>query len=158
MPRAHHRPVLTPLPGVATDLGLVDALAELTFTVQAAIGRVAAIYDLSIVQARLLGILRDRQPTIKELAGFLQLRQDQRDRVGRQGQERGGPGPAGPPPPLMAAVPRLHHRWRPRGVDKATGRSQPRLGLSWRCSARPGRAELSARPASWWRPIRAVWV
>ena len=57
MPRAQHRPVLTPLPGAVTDLGLVDALAQLTFTVQAAIGRVAATYDLSIVQARLLGIL-----------------------------------------------------------------------------------------------------
>ena len=68
-----HRPVLTPLPGEATDLGLVDALAQLTFTVHATIGRIAATYDLSIVQARLLGILRDRQPTIKELAGFLQL-------------------------------------------------------------------------------------
>lgn len=55
------------------DLGLVDALAQLTFTVQAALGRTAAEHDLSIVQTRLLGILRDRQPTIKELAAFLQL-------------------------------------------------------------------------------------
>lgn len=55
------------------DLGLVDALAQLTFVVHGALGRIAASYDQSIVQARLLGILRDRSPTINELAAFLQL-------------------------------------------------------------------------------------
>lgn len=72
MARSRRRLDLTPLPG-ARDLGLVDALAQLTFAVQATIGRVAAAHDLSIIQARLLGILRDRQPTITELASFLQL-------------------------------------------------------------------------------------
>ncbi len=67
-----HPVVLTPLPGQA-DLGLVDGLAQLTFAVQGALGRIAAAHDLSVVQARLLGILRDRRPTLKELAGFLQL-------------------------------------------------------------------------------------
>lgn len=55
------------------DLGLVDALAQLSFAVQAVLTRIAADNDLSLVQARLLGILRDRCPTIKELAGFLGL-------------------------------------------------------------------------------------
>ncbi len=64
--------VLTPLPGEA-DLGLVDGLAQLSFTVQGALGRIAASHGMSVVQARLLGILRDRRPTLKELAGFLQL-------------------------------------------------------------------------------------
>src|ERR1700733_8312839 len=64
--------VLTPLRGNA-DLGLVDALAQLTFAVQGLLGRIAAAHDLSIVQARLLGILRDRQPTIKDLATFVGL-------------------------------------------------------------------------------------
>jgi MarR family transcriptional regulator, lower aerobic nicotinate degradation pathway regulator len=68
---AHHH-VLTPLPG-ENDLGLVDALAQLSFAVQATLGQVAASFELSIVQARLLGILRDRRPTIKELALFLGL-------------------------------------------------------------------------------------
>jgi DNA-binding MarR family transcriptional regulator len=72
VPRSAHDVVLTPLPGEA-DLGLVDALAQLTFAVQGALGRIAAAHDLSIVQARLLGIVRDRHPTIGELAGFLQL-------------------------------------------------------------------------------------
>jgi DNA-binding MarR family transcriptional regulator len=66
------RPVLTPLPGEG-DLGLVDALAQLTFAVQGALGRIAAEHDVSVPAARLLGIVRDRQPTIGELAMFLQL-------------------------------------------------------------------------------------
>jgi MarR family transcriptional regulator, lower aerobic nicotinate degradation pathway regulator len=67
-----HRPLLTPLPG-EDDLGLVDALAQLSFAVLGALGRIAAGYDLSIVQARLLGILRDRRPTITDLAAWLGL-------------------------------------------------------------------------------------
>ena len=61
---------LTPVPGEG-DLGLVDALAQLSFAIHGTIGRIAAAHGLSIVQARLLGILRDRQPTITELAAFL---------------------------------------------------------------------------------------
>jgi DNA-binding MarR family transcriptional regulator len=64
--------VLTPLPGEG-DLGLVDALAQLTFAVQGAFSRIAAEHDVSVPAARLLGIVRDRQPTIGELATFLQL-------------------------------------------------------------------------------------
>ena len=66
------RPVLTPLPGEG-DLGLVDALAQLSFAVQGVLGQVAATFGLSIIQARLLGILRDRRPTVTELAAFLAL-------------------------------------------------------------------------------------
>ena len=51
----------------------MDALAQLTFAVQGALTRVAAAHGLSIAAARLLGIVRDRQPTIGELATFLQL-------------------------------------------------------------------------------------
>ena len=72
VPSPDRRLVLTPLPGEG-DLGLVDALAQLTFAVQGALSRVAASRGLSIAAARLLGIVRDRQPTIGELATFLQL-------------------------------------------------------------------------------------
>jgi MarR family transcriptional regulator, lower aerobic nicotinate degradation pathway regulator len=72
VPGPDRRPVLTPLPGEG-DLGLVDALAQLTFAVQTALSRVAAEHGLSIPSARLLGIVRDRQPTIGELATFLEL-------------------------------------------------------------------------------------
>jgi DNA-binding MarR family transcriptional regulator len=71
-PSPDRRPVLTPLPGEG-DLGLADALAQLTFAVQGALSRVAAEQGLSIAAARLLGIVRDRQPTIGQLATFLQL-------------------------------------------------------------------------------------
>jgi DNA-binding MarR family transcriptional regulator len=41
--------------------------------VQGALARIAAELDLSIPAARLLGIVRDRQPAIGELASFLRL-------------------------------------------------------------------------------------
>jgi DNA-binding MarR family transcriptional regulator len=55
------------------DLGLVDALAQLSFLVQGALAERAATHDLSMIQTRLLGILRDRQPTMQELARLLAL-------------------------------------------------------------------------------------
>jgi DNA-binding MarR family transcriptional regulator len=58
---------------VATELSLTDALAQSSFLVQGVIRRVAARHDLSIVQMRLLGILRDREPGILFLAGHLEL-------------------------------------------------------------------------------------
>jgi len=83
-----HHPVLTQLTGEA-NLGLVDALAQLSFAVQSALGRIAAAHDLSIVQARLLGILRDRRPTIKDLATFLQLDKSSVTGLIDRAQERG---------------------------------------------------------------------
>jgi DNA-binding MarR family transcriptional regulator len=55
------------------DLGVVDALAQLSFVVQGALGRIATEYDLSIIQTRLLGVLRDRSPGMNELARYLEL-------------------------------------------------------------------------------------
>ena len=55
------------------DLSLVDALVQLSFAVQAALGTVAAAHDVSIVQLRLLGVLRDRQPAMLDLARALNL-------------------------------------------------------------------------------------
>ena len=54
-------------------LTLPDGLAQLSFAVQSAIGRVADLHDLSLVQIRLLGILRDREPGMLALATFLNL-------------------------------------------------------------------------------------
>jgi DNA-binding MarR family transcriptional regulator len=51
----------------------VDALVQLSFAVQLALTRVAAEYDLSVTQLRLLGILRDRTPTMAAIADFLEL-------------------------------------------------------------------------------------
>lgn len=88
MPATDRHAVLTPLPG-DEDLGLVDALAQLTFAVQGLLGRIAATHDLSIVQARLLGILRDRRPTIKVLAALLQLDKSSVTGLVDRAEERG---------------------------------------------------------------------
>ncbi len=54
-------------------LGLVDALAQLSFVIQATLTRIAAGHDLSAVQLRLLGVLRDRHPGMNDLAKLLGL-------------------------------------------------------------------------------------
>ena len=71
------------------DLGLVDALVQLTFVMQAVLGRIAASFDASMVQARLLGILRDRRPTIKELAALMQLDKSSVTGLVDRAQQRG---------------------------------------------------------------------
>ena len=55
------------------DLSLVDALAQLSFLIQSALAEATAGHNLSIVQTRLLGILRDREPTMNELGARLNL-------------------------------------------------------------------------------------
>jgi DNA-binding MarR family transcriptional regulator len=57
----------------ADDLGIVDALAQLTFLIHGTLARHAAAHDLSLVQVRLLGILRDREPAMSDLAQLLEL-------------------------------------------------------------------------------------
>src|SRR3954470_24789999 len=51
----------------------VDALVQLSFQVQRILAAVGAEHDLSIIQIRLLGILRDRQPGMLELGRHLGL-------------------------------------------------------------------------------------
>jgi DNA-binding MarR family transcriptional regulator len=55
------------------DLGIVDALAQLSFLIQGTLAHHAAARDLSMIQTRLLGVLRDREPTMQELARLLEL-------------------------------------------------------------------------------------
>ncbi|MFC3799185.1 MarR family winged helix-turn-helix transcriptional regulator [Cohnella sp. GCM10012308] len=55
------------------DLSIVDGLVQLSFLVQAILGRIGAEHDLSVIQIRLLGILRDREPTMLQLARHLGL-------------------------------------------------------------------------------------
>src|SRR6516165_2777954 len=52
---------------------LRDALAQTSFTLMAALTEVAAEHDLSLTQLRMLGILRDREPTMADLATFTGL-------------------------------------------------------------------------------------
>lgn len=61
------------VPAAGTQLSPVDGLAQLSFLIQGLLERRAAEHDLSIIQTRLLGVLRDRTPTMQELARFLGL-------------------------------------------------------------------------------------
>jgi MarR family transcriptional regulator, lower aerobic nicotinate degradation pathway regulator len=58
---------------VRERLSPVDGLAQLSFAIISLLERRAAEHDLSIIQARLLGVLRDRTPTMNELARLLGL-------------------------------------------------------------------------------------
>src|SRR5271154_2421722 len=58
---------------MAEQLSPVDGLAQLSFVIQDVLEREAAEHDVSIAQTRLLGGLRDPQPTMNELAKLLGL-------------------------------------------------------------------------------------
>jgi DNA-binding MarR family transcriptional regulator len=60
-------------PDRADTPNLTDALVELSFLIGAKLTRLAGEYELSLTQVRLLGILRDREPGIIELADVLSL-------------------------------------------------------------------------------------
>jgi MarR family transcriptional regulator, lower aerobic nicotinate degradation pathway regulator len=60
-------------PATQQELSPADGLAQLSFLVQGILERRAREYDLSIIQVRLLGVLRDRMPTMNELARLLGL-------------------------------------------------------------------------------------
>src|SRR6202035_626399 len=70
-------PSNTPSPAAPSspgqDPGLVDALAQLSCLVHNNLAEIAGQYDLSIIQVRLLGILRDRKPTMNALGRHLGL-------------------------------------------------------------------------------------
>lgn len=55
------------------ELTVVDAAAQLTFVVHGVITEAAAELGLSVTQLRVLGILRDRTPTMASLAEQLGL-------------------------------------------------------------------------------------
>ncbi|MFI6345724.1 MarR family winged helix-turn-helix transcriptional regulator [Streptomyces sp. NPDC050560] len=57
----------------ASDLGIVDGLVQLSFLVQEVMAGVAAGHELSVAQLRLIGILRDRTPLMRDLARHLKL-------------------------------------------------------------------------------------
>jgi DNA-binding MarR family transcriptional regulator len=57
----------------AQPLTTVDALVQLSFLIQRVLSETGAEHDLSIVQIRLLGVLRDRRPGMLELGSHLGL-------------------------------------------------------------------------------------
>jgi DNA-binding MarR family transcriptional regulator len=55
------------------NLGVPDGLVQLSMLVQSVFARAAGTHNLSVLQARLLGVLRDREPTMAELRRLLDL-------------------------------------------------------------------------------------
>jgi DNA-binding MarR family transcriptional regulator len=55
------------------ELSIVDGLAQLSFLIHGTLERRASEHELSMIQMRLLGVLRDRTPTMNELAQLLGL-------------------------------------------------------------------------------------
>ena len=68
------QPAGIPTPPAAHQaLSPADGLAQLSFLIHGILERRAREHDLSIIQIRLLGVLRDRTPTMNELARYLDL-------------------------------------------------------------------------------------
>ena len=61
------------MPSPSPALGFVDALVQLSFLVQSVLTKAAAGHALTLPQVRLLGILRDREPGMQQLARHLGL-------------------------------------------------------------------------------------
>ncbi|SPM31797.1 MarR family winged helix-turn-helix transcriptional regulator [Mycobacterium terramassiliense] len=60
-----------PRAGLSDDLR--DALVQTSFAMMAALTEVAAEHGLSLTQLRILGIMRDREPTVTDLATYTGL-------------------------------------------------------------------------------------
>jgi DNA-binding MarR family transcriptional regulator len=84
---ADQEPVSAGLAPVPADL--LDNLVLTSFTVIALLSRTAAEHELSLTQLRMMAILRDRTPTMADLADFLGLERSSVsgliDRAGRRG-------------------------------------------------------------------------
>jgi MarR family transcriptional regulator, lower aerobic nicotinate degradation pathway regulator len=82
---------------VTDRLSTMDALAQLSFLIYGTLSEVAGEHELSVVQTRLLGVLRDREPTMQELGRFLGLDKSSIsglvDRAERRGLVRRAPSP-----------------------------------------------------------------
>jgi DNA-binding MarR family transcriptional regulator len=72
-----------------TSNELVDGLFQLAFRLQSILSRVATAHDLSVIQVRLLGILRDREPSMLELARHLELEKSSLSGLVDRAEQRG---------------------------------------------------------------------
>jgi DNA-binding MarR family transcriptional regulator len=80
------------------SLSSADALAQLSFLIVGTLEKRSAGHDLSMIQTRLLGVLRDRRPTMNELAKLLKLDKSSTtglvDRAEKRGLVARSPSPA----------------------------------------------------------------
>ena len=68
---------------------LTDGLLLLSFLLQSFLTQVAAEYDLSLTQVRLMGILRGREPGMLELARYLDLEKSSLSGLVERAERRG---------------------------------------------------------------------
>jgi len=71
------------------DPDLTDGLFQLSFLLLSRLTRIAGDHDLSVVQVRLLGILRDREPGMLELARYLDLEKSSLSGLVDRAEKRG---------------------------------------------------------------------
>ena len=99
----------------------MDGLAQLSFLVQGVLGRVAAERGLSVIQLRLFGVLRDREPGMQELARHLGLDKSSMtglvDRAERRGLVRRAPAPHDKRAVRVSLTPQGHELAREVTVD-----------------------------------------
>ena len=121
------------------ELSPVDGLAQLSFVVHRMLEQRAAEHDLSIIQTRLLGVLRDRHPTINELGKLLGLDKSSTSGLVERAERRG----------LVA-----------RSPSPADGRSvwsaSPTPGGQWSRMRRPSSPQTSPRFLTACRSTTAV--
>jgi DNA-binding MarR family transcriptional regulator len=119
----------------ADDLGIVDALAQLSFLVQGTLAKHAATHELSIIQMRLLGVLRDREPNMQELARLLQLDKSSVTGLVDRAEKRG----------LVQRVPSTEDRRAVRVKLSASGRKMiTRVGGAFQADIASATESLSA--------------
>src|ERR1700759_3149154 len=91
-----------PQPGAGDEPGPLspaDGLAQLSFLIQGLLEPRAREHALSVISPRLLGILRDRRPTMNELARFLDLDKSSVTGLVDRAERRGLGGARRPPRP-----------------------------------------------------------
>src|SRR5580698_99170 len=77
------------MPAKPQDVDLMDGLFQLSFRLHGTLARIAAEHDLSMIQVRLLGILRDREPSMLELARHLELEKSSLSGLVDRAEKRG---------------------------------------------------------------------
>lgn len=111
--------------GRRSQLELIDALGAVAFEVMGALTKLAALHDLSLTQVRMLGLLRDRELTISELAGALGLDRSSVSGLVERTEKRGliqrQPNPAD--------ARSVHVTVSPEGADAVTAGASEMAGL-----------------------------
>jgi MarR family transcriptional regulator, lower aerobic nicotinate degradation pathway regulator len=125
------------------DLSLVDALVQLSFAVQLILGRVGAEHDVSIIQARLLGILRDREPTMAALARHLVLDKSSTTGLVDRAERRGLVRRTADPDDGRSVRVAITEKGR-QLIDESAGEIEREVGLLVRDLSGPERQRLAA--------------